>query len=155
MIQRIQSLFLLVVCILNFMMLFLPQAIFVDESGNIYQLIYKGIVKDSQTGIILAKQYVFYTIIIFLSIVMSAICIFLFKNRTTQIKACWILISLLVLLSGYEIYIYKTAHLSTILFKSNLTMSSLIPVISLILTYLAILSIKKDKRLVKSIDRIR
>ncbi len=150
-----QSLYLTIVFTLILVMLFVPLAIFVDQSGNLYQLLYKGIYKYSSVGWIKVESSILTVSLIIASLIISVISIFLFKNRKVQIRVCWILILVLVLIAGDLYLVYNSAwqHFSTV--KSNLSLTSIIPLISIVLTYLAIIAIKKDEELVKSIDRIR
>ena len=90
-----------------------------------------------------------------LSALLALINIFLYKKRKLQMKV-GTLTSLLILFFYVTLYVYFNAY--TV--KYGLTFSSfqfglILPVIALIFNVLAILRIKKDENLVKSLDRIR
>jgi hypothetical protein len=155
MIQRIQSLYLVIVLVLIIIVFCTPLALFSDPSGNLYQLLYKGVVKTSTSGWIIVENSALTTILLVIVLLLTAIGIFLFKNRTKQILACWALLIVLILLAAHIYYIYNSIKLHFSIIKSNLSITSVFPVISAVLVYLAIKAIRKDERLVKSIDRIR
>lgn len=155
MIQRIQSLFLLIVFVLIVLMLLSPQAVIFDKSGNLYQLNYLGISKYISSGWFIIEHNIITTILILGSLLLSALCIFQYKNRKKQIRDCWFFIIILCLLTISIFYSYMEAikHFSST--KSSLLISSVFPGISIILVILSMKAIKKDDELVKSIDRIR
>ena len=155
MIQRIQSIYLAIVLILILTMLFTPLAKFSDNSGILYQLLYKGVVKFTSSGWIFVENSIITTILILVIIILTVTSIFFYRNRIKQIKACWALIIVLLLLTGHLYFIYSSVKLHFSIIKSNLSLASVFPIISIILIYLAIKAIRKDERLVKSIDRIR
>ena len=79
--------------------------------------------------------------------------VFLFKNRPLQIKisTLGIVISLLVL--GLQ-FISSAAGLANIA-EASRPLARLLPIAALLLGYLAIYFIRKDEKLVKSMDRLR
>jgi FtsH-binding integral membrane protein len=87
----------------------------------------------------------------FTVIALSAIItIFLFKKRNLQIRICYAMILSLVI--AYIIYfIVNFSSLSL----SELNYTFLFPFIAIILIYLAIIGIKKDEKLIRSLDRLR
>lgn len=155
MIQRIQSVYLLIVFVLNIFTFFFPLANFFDHSGNLYQLVFKGITLYSKTGWILFQTN--YVISTFLTIILilSLICIFLYSNRSLQMKICLYLMIGLFMISAYVFIEYEIAIYKYRFIHSYLSLASLIPLISIIIIYLAFKAIKKDDNLVKSADRLR
>jgi len=86
--------------------------------------------------------------------VLAAIVIFLYKKRDLQVKISYAMLLLLVLM--YALYfIFDWHYLSfTELFR-HVRFTFLFPFIAFILVYLAIRGIKKDEKLVRSLDRLR
>jgi len=83
-----------------------------------------------------------------------AVIIFLYKNRSMQIRLCYgMLIALVAIYVFYFIFNMKNFSLSELF--GYLRFTFVFPFISIILVYLAIRGIKKDEKLVRSLDRLR
>jgi len=82
--------------------------------------------------------------------VLSLIAIFTYKKRKLQIKICFAMLYLLIL--AYLLHIYFNYYSLSI---SEIPFTLIFPTIAGIFIYLAILGIKKDERLVRSLDRLR
>ena len=129
MIQRIQTLYILIVIILSFLMLKLT----IDFSNDI---------KLNS----LVKTYNVFYIIPFIGI----LTLFLYKKRVIQSKMCLIMlgINVLVLMSyGLKIYEGNSSFINLVLIACS--------IIECVLLFVAIKAINKDENLVRSIDRIR
>ena len=129
MIQRIQTLYILIVIILSFLMLKLT----IDFSNDI---------KLNS----LVKTYNVFYIIPFIGI----LTLFLYKKRVIQSKMCLIMlgINVLVLISyGLKIYEGNSSFINLVLIACS--------IIECVLLFVAIKAINKDENLVRSIDRIR
>jgi Domain of unknown function (DUF4293) len=153
MIQRIQTLYLLAALGLIILVFFLPVSEFI--SGNNQLITFKAIgFYDERTGNLIIATIpviIIVSVIIFLYI----ISIFLFKKRMIQMRLCVFNIILLVGLIGlycyHLVFFIKTDYGTD--FKIGI--SFILPVLSIILTYLALRGIRKDEYLVKLADRIR
>lgn len=129
MIQRIQTLYILIVIILSFLMLKLT----IDFSNDI------------ELNSLVKSYYVFYFIP-----VIGILTLFLYKKRVIQSKMCLIMlgINVLVLISyGLKIYEGNSSFINLVLIACS--------IIECILLFVAIKAINKDENLVRSIDRIR
>ena len=129
MIQRIQSLYILIVIILSFIVLKLT----IDYSNDI------------KLNSFLTIYYVFYFIPL-----IGIFTLFLYKKRVTQSKMCLIMlgVNVLVILSyGLKIYEGNSSLINLVLIACTM--------IECILLFLARKAINKDVNLVRSIDRIR
>ena len=129
MIQRIQTLYILIVIILSFLMLKLT----IDFSNDI------------KLNSLVKTYYVFY-FIPFIGI----LTLFLYKKRVIQSKMCLIMlgINVLVLISyGLKIYEGNSSFINLVLIACS--------IIECVLLFVAIKAINKDENLVRSIDRIR
>ena len=163
MIQRIQSIYLLLTTALMAVFLFLPIAQF-DTTDGIYSFTAQGIstveamttpVQDSAaaTSVFTPTWGVFVlgTVIA----VLSFITIFLYKNRPTQARIC--MINAFFLVTFYIVIFLSGYTFREDLSASNISWTAYIvmPFVAFILDILAYKAINKDERLVRSLDRIR
>jgi len=154
MIQRIQTVYLLVVVILIGMFYFLPFASFIlDQDMSVYHISIKGLIPDigAQKPLLRVIPLIFLLSTI---IVISIASILLFKRRMIQIRLCIINIIMLVGLQGL-LYYYIRVSAQQLGSKTSYSFIFVLPVISAILAYLAIRRIAKDEALVRSADRLR
>lgn len=155
MIQRIQSLYLLLTTV--FSVLFLNGSIikFVDKSNDTLIINFGGINKiTTGGGTELIEKLIPFSILLLLITVLSIITIFFFKKRKLQIKFTKALLGIIVILiciiGYYTFYVIRNFN-AEIMPGANL----ILPVLMLICTYLAYRGIRKDVDLVKSYDRLR
>lgn len=155
MIQRIQSLYLLLTTV--FSVLFLNGSIikFVDVSNNSVIINFGGINKViAGGGNEPIEKLISLSVLLILIPVVSLITIFLFKKRKSQIKFAIALLGIIVILICtivyYANYVIQNFN-AEILPDANL----ILPLLMLICTYLAYRGIRKDEDLVKSYDRLR
>jgi len=133
MIQRIQSLFLLICSILNL--------------AYCYHLYFGNEIAKFFLGI---ESNIPFEIIVLFPLIISIICfytIFKYKKRQTQFVLNRISIILCFVFVGILVFVFDVA--------SNFEWINLIPLFSIILLVLANRAIKKDEDLIRSIDRIR
>ena len=129
MLQRIQSLFLFLSCMITLIMIFFVP-VFEIESKEMF-----------------ASDFIWAKVFLFISALLSLISIISYKNRKRQILLCsfsrtQITIALILLL-----FIYKK--------ELNVKVELLLYAIPYLLLILSSYFIKKDEKLVKSSDRIR
>lgn len=140
MIQRIQTIYLLIVTILGILLCIFPMAEVRDAAGvNILTLV--------------VGDKIPYTVLVILMPLISFISIFLFKKRIIQMRVNSfniVLTLLTMILCGIYIYLACTEG-SSIKFEWPVVIMP----INMILTYLAIRAIGKDEALVRSLDRLR
>ena len=147
MIQRIQSVFLLIVVILAALLLALPVYVFPD-------------IKTVTTGAeVVVKSYgvkanVLLSIITGAIGMLSLIAILLYKNRNLQLRICKLNMLLLCTLTGLLFFPADTMGTSLDQ-RVSYQYGAYLPLIQLIFTFLASRAIKKDEELVRSADRIR
>lgn len=133
MIQRIQSIWLLLASLAAFMVLRFP--FYYASTPNALE-----ITGSSTTGLLITLAF---------SACISFISIFLFGNRMLQVKAT-ILNLLLSIVIGYLVFRTSTANPT-----GGFTIYSIALFALPLLQILAIVKIYKDERLVKSADRLR
>ncbi len=158
MIQRIQSVFLLLAFLAGVALFFFPLA-GIYSATNAYQFfIYE--LKNMVPGE--PSMFSFMTIfplllIHIVAVLMSLAAIFLFKNRLTQMKIVRLAIFLVIILIGLIFFVYAG------IIEKNLGASPdyldeagiYFPLIMLIFLIFANRFITKDERLVRSADRLR
>ena len=85
--------------------------------------------------------------------IISLVAIFLYKNRKRQILTARIFLVALVIVFGYVCYIFwRVFHFAP---DTVTVVVGLLSPVSAILVYLAIKAIRKDEKLVRSLDRLR
>jgi len=155
MIQRIQSLYLVLVSLLSLLLFRGSYLIFSEKTGNIIKVVFAGIIRDSAgTEPQIIQPLYLYSALLILIPLISLIALFLYKNRKFQ---TWLVLSLIVfviLQLALSVHYYSLiAETYGASFKPGFMM--LIPVILLVFLILAYRGIKKDDEMVKSYDRLR
>lgn len=149
MIQRIQTLYLLIATALMSVAIFTPVARFFDGAQE-YTLTAFAL-KDTAGAV--AQPALYMGILLALAGVLPFIVIFLFKNRQLQIRLCAAEIVLLVgSLAVMAIYYYLSARLFDV---ASIKIAIVMPLLAIVFVALAIRSIFRDEVLVRSLDRIR
>lgn len=144
MIQRIQSLILLIAAIVSGGL----SSLFTlwKATYDAHFFAYESIMKDS---LYLKPIGVFFI----LSAIMSFITIFLFKNRKLQFVMNRLNILLNFLLLGF--IVYNVLNISGETLVSEKGIGTFLPILSVFLLVFANRYIKRDEDLVKSVDRLR
>jgi hypothetical protein len=136
MIQRIQSIYLLLTAII---------------AGGLPFVF--NLWKTTEGTIVYAKDYTFALVAFILSATVSIISIFMFKNRKSQfiINRLNIILNFILLI----VFVYSSITTSGESEISEKGVGMTLPIISIVLLVLANKAIKKDEDLVKSVDRLR
>jgi hypothetical protein len=155
MIQRIQTLYLLVIVILSGFIIFSPIADLINYVDKLTYLVnFKGVSLVTPTGNTIVSNIWGLTAISMVVPVISLISIFSFKNRIKQIR--FSVINMIFMLAYYVFLCYYIWSACSQLHTDwHLRLSTVFPLVNLILNYLAIGAIGKDENLVKSADRLR
>lgn len=150
MIQRIQSIYLLLSTIALTLTIWLPFASF-NNSGSISTFTIFGLSTTSKE----INSWFPYYIIIGLSVALSFFAITQFKNRKRQLNLGKI--NYLLLLTTIVMLFLDSDSLGVKLGvqKIDYGFGMYLPVVALAFTFLANRSIKKDEDLVKSVERLR
>lgn len=159
MIQRVQTLFLLAVAGFLSAILFLPMWREVSTlSGdkatlNSYELTYV----NGNTGEVLLQQPTYYiAIVIGLSIAVAIWSIFMYKNRLMQVKLGMINSLIMAAALGLSLYfIMKSEPLVVPTQQGEYEIGFYMFIGSMISNLLANRFIRKDEKLVRSVDRLR
>ena len=153
MIQRKQSIYLLFATIVMALFYFFPIAEFMVNSTD-YYLNFKEIASLNNKNKDILTQVYPLTILLSLIVGLNFIAIFLYKNRSLQMRLITFNIIVTVGFIGLVVfYIYQAAN--TFETKYYLQYTFILPLIAIIFNFLAYKGIKKDDNIVKSYDRIR
>ena len=147
MIQRIQTIYLLVVAIIMTIPLYVPIVQLLIPNDASYNFFTYGVVLIGENSVLQAHYWALLIMNIF-TIGIPLVNVFL------QLRLCIVEIILLIgaiILMWYHINQFADKMNAEILYKFSL----ILPVICIIFTYLAIRGILKDIKLLKSFDRIR
>lgn len=151
MLQRIQTVYLLISAILMAVVTFTGNVVF-TTSDAVYTLAFNGVVKGADASMV----YTTWPLIALslLSATLAFFSVFMYKKRMIQIR---ISIFNLVLMIGYiPMLVYYIMDINKELSTtSSYKVPIVFPLIAAILTFLSIRAIGKDEALVRSLDRIR
>lgn len=156
MLQRIQTVYLLLAGIALLCMLGFPLAAFYVTDSNYYVLSALGMEAADGSTVPLSANWAFFGMVL-LSAGLIIWVIFLYKDRQKQLKlirlAYLLLAAMLVgiyFLIGLNV---KAANIEQ--YELHYGPSYFLPIVAIILVFLASRGIKKDEELVKSLDRLR
>ena len=153
MVQRIQSIYLATVTLLTASLFYLKLAT-LSTQDSLYSMFFNGIfIGESKTGEMVTDMMAF-SILLFTSVALGIITIFLHKRRFLQIRVAALNIGLQVGLTGL-IYFFTTTAGKEIEVAYSFHYPVVFPLISVVLLIMAIRAIGKDEALIRSLDRIR
>ena len=147
MIQRIQTVYMLLSAILLCFLLGIPYA----EINNVGQLCVFDIKGITQDGAVV-KDGIYIAILIALIVILQFVAIFKFKKRPLQVHILAISTFLMIGLTGL---LFFFIHYGFDNIEVSYKMAMSFPVVAAILDFMAIRRINKDETLIRSIDRIR
>ena len=136
MIQRIQTLFLLIVGLISGVLPFFLN-LWVEVGG-----------KE-----VFAQDQVIVSLVFYVVTVLAVVSIVMYKKRQNQFVVNRLNMILNLFLLGF--FVYRSLNLSGETVVSEKGIGMLIPVFSIVFLVLANRAIKKDEDLVKSVDRLR
>ena len=155
MLQRIQTLYFLIIVIILVLLIFIPIGE-LEVAGSNFQLMASGMFAGEGVSSISLMPLVIYNSLL---AVYTLIIIFLYGNRPMQIKLARlngillaVLIALVVLSADYVTDNFDVTEDEVLV---NYGIGTYLTFIPLILNYLAIKRIRKDEELVRSADRMR
>ena len=154
-IQRIQTVYLLIIVILSSLTLFLPMVSFMPKYIDLQPLYELKQMNLVGTGDVYSNLTTWTLFVLTLCIpIVALITIFLYKKRTLQIS---LTVANMILMVGY--YVLLAIAIWSISDRLNadwhLHFTVIFPLINIILAYLALRGIAKDEALVRSLDRLR
>lgn len=149
MIQRIQTIFLLLTAVLMAATIFFP---LVEVADQKFALEFRSLgftrlfaVEKMTWGVL------FFTV---LSVLAPLVNIFMYKSRKRQITIGWLTL-LFIILYYITAGVYFMSYIGSDAEGISIQFGIILPLLALIFNTLAIIRIKKDEKLVRSLDRIR
>jgi hypothetical protein len=142
MIQRVQSLYLLLTAIISALLFYVP----------LFQ--YPLSATDTAPHMYFVSANAFLLILNIVVGALSFITIFFFKNRKLQLRACRLCLMLIFVMVGLLFYT-SDALAGGIDQRVTFKAGAYLPLIQIVLVFLAHVGIKKDDKLVRSADRLR
>ena len=141
MIQRIQSLWLLLAATAGSLTYVLP--------------LWSGQLQDGSRKQFYGRENLLFFALVVATVLLALVAIFLFKNRAKQKFFTIIGLLLSLVLVALEL-VFVDAYKKTLnLIESAWQPGALMPMVMMILFFLAWQGIKKDERLIKSLERLR
>lgn len=156
MIQRIQSVFMALASLSALVLFFFPIAWFYGSSNTIAFYVY-GLSEHLPDAPVL-KSWIFFLPLIgltFALIVLPLVAVFNYKRLQQQLRWMRINMFLSILLIA-ALLLYYTTNIATLVgVEPNYAAGVFIPLFVLAFSFLAMRGIKKDVKLLRSVDRLR
>ncbi len=162
MIQRRQTIFMLLSVIITALLFFMPLASF-NDGTTVMKFTIFGIQQPIET-ISLSTAYTWPLVVLTILMTLAPlVTIFLYKKRELQVRLCRLTMLVNIIFIGL-IFLYYEADIQKIIATVEgdeyqlyvaYFFGMVIPLVNLILEILAIRGIKKDIDLLKSVDRLR
>ena len=153
MLQRIQTVYLLLIVALTIATLFFPLAVL--QAGNdLFSFDASGVSTLMGEPELIYPTWGLFALAAIIAIV-ALVTIFLFKRRILQIRLC--VFNALLMIGFYGFFAYLAYNFTSSFAEMSLQVKFglAFPLINLILDYLAIRNIGADEALVRSLDRLR
>lgn len=157
MIQRIQSIFLLLSIVAMVVMLFSP--LWTKENlqtGDAVVLTTTALIYTQKATVLSQQTTIYIAVLAFTSIAFAFLSIFSYKNRMRQVM--YNMLNILVLIGALACLIYFSTKGEDLLanpVKGNFGLGYFMPAFAVLMNSLANRFIRKDEKLVKSVDRLR
>ena len=154
MLQRIQTIYLLLIVVLTVAMLFLPLAV-LQQGDALFSFDASGVSTMAPADAeLLYPSWGLFVLTAIIALV-AFVTIFLYKKRILQIRLC--IFNALLMVGFYAFFAYLIYSLKEGMDGMSVSVKIALsfPLISLILDYLAIRNIGADEALVRSLNRLR
>ena len=155
MIQRIQSIYLLLAALCSGLLLAAP-LYNIETASATYQLFLGGLIQTIPKEIILTSQPALQAVGLLITL-FPLIILFLYKKRQVQMRlaasammANTAMLMLLVSIANKSIELITEPHIS-----ETYGLGLILPVLSIVCLFLANKAIRKDEKLIRSADRLR
>ncbi|MGO1243598.1 MAG: DUF4293 domain-containing protein [Sphingobacterium sp.] len=157
MIQRIQTIWLLLASIVLFGLFVFPYVNFIDLVGLGKRILVTGTFSSVNNESVRKTTTVLLALVSGFVALLPFVAIFLYKNRKNQIKVVGLIIVLIVLLGVWMFSnaASQLAGISQSIQASNIGVGFFLLPVAIILLAMAIGAIRKDEKLIKSADRLR
>lgn len=159
MIQRIQTIFLILLVVIGYVNLWQdPVYAWFNASDNSNSSVlmvwhsYSGVVTDGNTIYTPDLLTAFFTVGMMIS---GLVTVFLFRNRKRQLKAAWITLGFAILAVAVLYLRYLLLSMAHDNYIGQFGIHFIWPHFFIFFAALSVINIRKDERLVRSMDRIR
>lgn len=153
MIQRIQTLYLLIAFALGIVFLFSPLASFpIADLLVELKVMDLSEISDMNQGMFVNTMPLIIINSVF--VILMAVSILMYKNRSVQLKltGLGLLINTVVIILGFW---YTDTMATKVNSQPEYEYGAIIPVISLLFLFMAMRAIRKDAKLIRSMERLR
>lgn len=153
MIQRIQTLYLLIAFALGIVFLFSPLASFsISDLMVELKVMDFNEISDMNQGMFVDTMPLVIVVLIF--VILTAVSILLYKNRALQMKLVGFgfLINTVLIILGFW---YTDTMADKVNTQPDYEYGAIVPAVSLIFLFMAMRGIRKDTKLLRSMDRLR
>ncbi|MCK9325788.1 MAG: DUF4293 domain-containing protein [Bacteroidales bacterium] len=152
MIQRIQSIFLLLAMIAWNILFFKPIMGFTTDAGGSWYLLASSIKESAGDGIVMTTIPLLVLLIIIDLLLLSALL--LYRRRTLQLRVT--LLSMILQIFSYGLIgLYVFFGVNKLDASAHLLFSTVMPLVAFVLTFLAFRGIRRDILLLKALERLR
>ena len=153
MLQRIQTVYLLIIVALTVATLFLPLAV-LQQGDALFSFDSSGLSTMIGEPELLYPAWGLFALTAIIAII-ALVTIFLYKKRILQIRLC--VFNALLILGFYGFFAFLIYSLKGDMEGASVSVKIALsfPLVNLILDYLAIRNIGADEALVRSLDRLR
>jgi uncharacterized protein DUF4293 len=155
MLQRIQSIYLLLSSLALFALFLFPFAHNVYVNGQSVSIMITGIFRDVNGHPVHDQFFVALTAVTVVMALLPLIIIFFYKNRKQQIALCYSAILVIIGFSFWVAQTVKGAMGATVLDTHNWGIGLFLSSVSILFIVFAVKAIQRDEKLVKSADRLR
>jgi ABC-type transport system involved in cytochrome bd biosynthesis fused ATPase/permease subunit len=155
MLQRIQSVYLLLACLALYTLFLFPFAHNVYVDGKPASIMITGVYEDVNGMRTHTQFFVALTVATVIIGLVPLVIIFFYKNRKRQIALCY---GAILVIIGYSFWVSQTVKEvmgSIQLDTHNWGIGLFLTTISLLFIVFAFKAIQRDEKLVKSADRLR
>ncbi len=156
MIQRVQSVYLLLVTVIMSFLIVSPYASMIDaDNQNLVFKTHAIVIETSNGEPQNYKSTVAVISLVLLTSIISFVCIFLYNRRLIQIRICILNTILLIVLLSIMFLYYVITRNNLNPTDHSFGISAIFPLIGVVLTIMAYRAIRHDDMLVNSFDRLR
>lgn len=155
MLQRIQSIYLLLAALVVAALFIFPLVHNVYVNGETLSVMVTGTYQDINGQSISKQPFTALTVGTAFTAILPLIVIFMYNNRKRQIIACYVTMVAMIAYSYWASSTVKAAIGDAQLSMSNYGIGILLLSVSLVLMIAAQKSIDRDEKLVRSADRLR
>src|SRR5690606_11236722 len=157
MIQRIQTVWLLLTSLTILLLFLFPYLQYFDNFGTAMAIKITEIYQGVSDGVVQTESFILQTIATVVVALLPLVIIFYYRDRKKQLQLSF-LNFFLVILMGIWLYVSASQATTTVnktLQLENIGIGALLIPIAAVFVLLAIKGIRKDEKLIKSVDRLR